>query len=137
MVGVDVIPAARAAQMVCTQSGTPPYQSPDITAGIDRWAPSSDLFAVGVVLYELLCYTHPYEDAQPRMDRVPQDPRKYREELSPDLAEYLTKACAPWHGQRFATATEMRGALRAISRLTISRAVAQRVTRSNHLKQLT
>jgi hypothetical protein len=45
--------ASRVGDPVYTQSGTPPYQPPD--ADLTRWDVSTDLFAVGVVLYQLLC----------------------------------------------------------------------------------
>jgi serine/threonine protein kinase len=45
--------ASRVGDPVYTQSGTPPYQAPD--AELTRWDVSTDLFAVGVMLYELLC----------------------------------------------------------------------------------
>lgn len=133
---IDFNIASRVGQQVLTQSGTPPYQCPDITAGIDRWDPTSDLFAVGIVLYELLCFAHPYEGSQPRVDREPRDPREYREELSPELAAILMKACAPWRDQRFATATEMREALQAIQDLTVSRAAQHFGKLSPRLEQL-
>lgn len=133
---IDFNIASRVGQQVLTTSGTPPYQCPDIQAGLDRWNPTSDLFAVGVTLYELLCYVHPYEDAQPRVDRDPRDPRGYRPDLAPDLAAFLMKACAPWSDQRFTTATEMREAMRAISPLIITHAKAGIGVLSERLKQL-
>jgi hypothetical protein len=42
------------------------------------------------------------------------DPRTIRLDLGPDLAEFLIKACAPASDDRFATAAEMRLALRNI-----------------------
>jgi hypothetical protein len=42
------------------------------------------------------------------------DPRTIRSDLSPDLAGFLTKACAPASVDRFATAADMRLALRNI-----------------------
>jgi hypothetical protein len=42
------------------------------------------------------------------------DPRKIRQDLRADLAEFLIKACAPVKADRFATAAEMRNALRKI-----------------------
>src|SRR5581483_10647378 len=41
--------ASRVGDPVRTQSGTPPYQAPD--AQLTRWDVSTDLFAVGVLLY--------------------------------------------------------------------------------------
>ena len=44
--------ASRVGDPVHTQSGTPPYQPPD--ASLAHWDVSTDLFAVGVLLYRLL-----------------------------------------------------------------------------------
>jgi hypothetical protein len=105
--------ASRVGDLVHTQSGTPPYQPPD--AGLTRWDVSTDLFAVGVLLYQLLCNgSHPYPNAMPVAGGLVTDPRTTRSELGPDLAEFLMKACAPASRDRFATAAEMRLDLRAI-----------------------
>jgi serine/threonine protein kinase len=105
--------ASRVGDPVRTQSGTPPYQPPD--ADLTRWEVTPDLFAVGVILYELLCDgQHPYPNARPMVDEPVIDPRKIRPDLRPDLAEFLIRACAPDKTERFATATEMRDALRKI-----------------------
>ena len=59
--------ASRFGDPVHTQSGTPPYQPPD--AELTRWDVSTDLFAVGVLLYQLLCNgSHPYPNAMPVVD---------------------------------------------------------------------
>ena len=105
--------ASRVGDPVHTQSGTPPYQPPD--AGLDRWDVSTDLFAVGVLLYRLLCNGHhPFPNAMPMADVPVTDPRTIRADLNPDLAEFLIKACAPVSVDRFATAADMRLALRNI-----------------------
>jgi serine/threonine protein kinase len=105
--------ASRVGDPVRTQSGTPPYQPPD--ADLTRWEVTPDLFAVGVILYELLCDGHhPYPNARPMVDEPVIDPRKLRPDLAADLVELLTKACAPAKADRFATAANMRDALRKI-----------------------
>jgi tRNA A-37 threonylcarbamoyl transferase component Bud32 len=102
--------ASRVGDPVHTQSGTPPYQSPD--ADLTRWDVSTDLFAVGVLLYQLLCDGHhPYPNAMPTAAGSVADPRTIRPELGPDLAEFLIKACSPAGVDRFATAAEMQHAL--------------------------
>lgn len=104
--------ASRVGDPVTTISGTPPYQSPD--ADLTRWDVSTDLFAVGVTLYELLCDgEHPYPHARPAPDVEPRDPRQFRLDLTGDLAEFLIRACAPERSIRFQTAAEMRAALTA------------------------
>jgi serine/threonine protein kinase len=105
--------ASRVGDPVYTQSGTPPYQAPD--ADLTRWDVSTDLFAVGVMLYELLCNGHhPYPGSKPMVGEQVIDPRTVRPDLAPDLTEFLVKACASERGQRFSTASEMRGRLREI-----------------------
>ena len=105
--------ASRFGDPVHTQSGTPPYQPPD--ADLTHWDASTDLFAVGVLLYQLLCDgNHPYPNAMPVLDGVVTDPRGFHSDLSPDLAEFLVKSCAPAGRDRFSTASEMRLALRGI-----------------------
>ena len=105
--------ASRVGDPVHTQSGTPPYQPPD--AGLDRWDVSTDLFAVGVLLYRLLCNgNHPYPNAIPMVAGPVIDPRTIRPDLGSDLAEFLIKACAPASVDRFSTAAEMQLALRNI-----------------------
>ena len=105
--------ASRVGDPVRTQSGTPPYQPPD--AGLTRWDVSTDLFAVGVLLYRLLCNGHhPFPNAQPMADVPVTDPRTIRYDLNPDLAGFLIKACAPAGGDRFSTAADMRLALRSV-----------------------
>ena len=105
--------ASRVGDPVHTQSGTPPYQPPD--AGLTRWDVSTDLFAVGVLLYQLLCDGHhPFPNAMPMLGEPVIDPRTIRPDLSPELAEFLIKACAPGSADRFATAADMQLALRKI-----------------------
>jgi uncharacterized protein (TIGR02653 family) len=105
--------ASRVGDPVKTVSGTPPYQPPD--ADLTLWDVSTDLFAVGVTLYELLCDgKHPYPQARPMGGVEPGDPREYRPDLPPSLAEFLLKACASHRSDRFATAAEMRAALEAV-----------------------
>jgi hypothetical protein len=105
--------ASRVGDPVHTQSGTPPYQPPD--AGLTHWDVSTDLFAVGVVLYRLLCDGHhPFPNSMPIVGVPVTDPRTVRFDLNRDLAEFLIEACAPASADRFATAADMRLALRNI-----------------------
>jgi serine/threonine protein kinase len=110
---LDFIIASRVGDPVRTKSGTPPYQPPD--AGVTRWDVTTDLFAVGVLLYQLLCDGgHPFQNAAPMVGQQVIDPRTIRPGLGADLAEFLVKACAPASTDRFATAAGMRDVLRDI-----------------------
>lgn len=102
--------ASRVGDPVYTQSGTPPYQAPD--ANLTRWDVSTDLFAVGVMLYEMLCNgQHPYPGSKPMVGEAVVDPRTIRPDMAPELGEFLVKACAPYRNERFSTAQEMKDAL--------------------------
>ena len=102
--------ASRVGDEVKTLSGTPPYQPPD--ANPTRWDVSTDLFAVGVMLYELLCDgNHPYPERRPTAGINLTDPLSVRPDLSSQLAQFLLKACAPYRDKRYSTASEMRQAL--------------------------
>jgi serine/threonine protein kinase len=105
--------ASRVGDPVRTQSGTPPYQAPD--ADLTRWDVSTDLFAVGVMLYELLCNgQHPYPGAKPMPDESIIDPKSTRPDLDDSLADFLRKACASGREARFKTAAEMEAELRSV-----------------------
>ena len=105
--------ASRVGDPVHTQSGTPPYQPPD--ADLTRWDVSTDLFAVGVLLYQLVCNgQHPFPHAVPVVGEPVIDPRTIRDDLNPELAGFLIKACAAGRADRFATAADMQHTLRNI-----------------------
>jgi serine/threonine protein kinase len=98
---------------VDTRSGTPPYQPPD--PPLTQWDVSTDLFAVGVLLYQLLCRGHhPYPGGRPMAGEVVIDPRTIRPDLDDRLAGLLMRACAPTRSQRFQTAITMDAALREL-----------------------
>jgi serine/threonine protein kinase len=105
--------ASRVGDPVRTHSGTPSYQPPD--AALTSWDVSTDLFAVGVLLYQLLCNGHhPFPNAMPMADEPVTDPRTIRSDLNSGLADFLVKACAPSNADRYPTAADMLTALRSI-----------------------
>jgi serine/threonine protein kinase len=76
---------------------------------------STDLFAVGVMLYELLCNgQHPYPASKPMPDEAIIDPESIRYDLDSRLADFLRTACASDRDTRFKTAAEMRAELREV-----------------------
>lgn len=105
--------ASRVGDPVKTVSGTPPYQAPDVNS--TRWDVSTDLFAVGVTLYELLCNgEHPYEGGRPQIGAEYRDPHLHRSDLNDGLTAFLTKACALYREDRFSTALDMKRELDSI-----------------------
>ncbi len=87
---IDFNIAARVREAGATFVGTPGYMLPEV--GIDEWRTDGDLFATGIVLYELVTGHHPYADRKPNAEERPTDPRVYNAELSPTFAELLLRA---------------------------------------------
>lgn len=88
--------------------GTPSYMAPELFAGT-RCNESSDLYAAGVTLYELLTRHYPYGEVEPFQrpkfgDPVP--PTRFRPDVPEWLESVLLKAVARAPAERFETAEE-------------------------------
>jgi serine/threonine-protein kinase len=92
--------------------GTPDYISPEQVKG-QRGDQRSDVYALGVMLYEMLTGETPFSGPNPLAvmnERVLHDPRparKLRAEISPQLQEILNRALEREPRHRYATASEM------------------------------
>lgn len=97
-------------------SGSPPYMSPEQAKGI-RLDERSDIFSLGVTLYQLLCGQRPFDGAtfSEVMDRIINDnptPLKDRKSLSPGILAIVDKSMAHKPEDRFQTAGEFAKCLR-------------------------
>jgi serine/threonine-protein kinase len=94
---------------------TPAYLAPERFSGAPA-TPRSDLYAVGVVLYEMLSGTRPYAERAPAAihdaaRRGVAPPLAACVDVPPDLADAVARAMDPDPGRRYASATDMAGAL--------------------------
>jgi serine/threonine-protein kinase len=98
--------------------GTPSYMSPEQLAG-KKIEGRSDLFSLGVSLYQLLCGKLPFEgESMPELmfkiaNEPPTDIRSVNPSVPPALVAFLQRALAKNPDQRFQSGEELAGALRA------------------------
>jgi serine/threonine-protein kinase len=99
---------------------TPEYVSPEQTMELGRSQgmvdARSDIFSLGVMLYEMLLGKLPFETIALIADPtyVPVPPRQLRSSVPPLLDEIIMRALAKNAAHRFQTATEMKAALQAV-----------------------
>jgi eukaryotic-like serine/threonine-protein kinase len=95
------------------------YMSPEQLRD-QRLSPASDLFAVGVVLYEALTGELPFHGSNPdemaaaHRAGVVRAPSQLRPEIRPRLDDAILQALSPAPEQRFASAAAMRRALETV-----------------------
>ncbi len=99
-------------------NGTPTYMAPEQALG-EELDGRADLYAVGVILYELLCGTPPFTDDKPfdlilaHLMRPPTPPSDRRAGVHAGLEAVALRALTKKRDGRFADAREMRAALQA------------------------
>lgn len=113
---------ARAGVSEITQTGsvmgTPQYLSPEQAQGFDV-TPVSDLYSIGVILYEALTRRVPFEGesavaiAMKQVSETPQRPSSINPQVSPALDAVVMRALEKEPGQRFQSADAFIAALDA------------------------
>ena len=100
--------------------GTPAYLSPE-QVRLESATPQSDVYALGVVLYEMLTGEHPFPEASlsALLDRHLREPlpslRDTRPELPREVDQVIARATAKDADDRFADILEVAAAYRAVS----------------------
>jgi eukaryotic-like serine/threonine-protein kinase len=107
-----------------TVMGTPEYMSPEQAQGLTTIGPPTDIYALGVVLYELLTGQMPFQADTPmgmlvaRLQFAPRPPRDYRGDLPMPVEDVIMRALARKPEARYATAKELIAALKSAAGLS-------------------
>jgi len=97
--------------------GTPHYIAPEQAVNSAKAVPQSDLYAVGVILYQMFTGQLPFLARDPldvalmHINEPPRPPSELRPEISPALEAVILKALAKRPAERYPTGALLAGAL--------------------------
>jgi serine/threonine protein kinase len=112
--------------------GTPPYMSPEQCRGIARDIDHrTDIYALGIILYEMLCGAPPFQGAGygdilvMHLMQPPEPPRLKNPDIPEALEALILKLLAKQADGRFATMTDVARALSATPRTPMAAATSR------------
>jgi serine/threonine-protein kinase len=97
--------------------GSAHYMAPEHSQGVDKATSLSDLYSLGVILYEMLTGTVPFDDPSPvtvalqHINLAPPSPRKINPNLNPATEAVLLKALSKTPAERYQTGEQLISAL--------------------------
>lgn len=97
---------------IVSSKGTPPYMAPEAFHG--HASTHSDIFSLGVVVYEMLTGHLPFESILATLKRTARDPREFNEQIPSSFSSIILKSLAKDVEQRYQSASEMLGDLRRV-----------------------
>lgn len=100
--------------------GSPHYVAPEQAISSANVVPQSDLYAVGVILYEIFTGVVPFDSATPldiamqHMSEPPPPPRSLRPDIPEALEALILKAMAKTPADRYQSGAELSAALKQV-----------------------
>ncbi|HSH05049.1 MAG TPA: serine/threonine-protein kinase, partial [Anaerolineae bacterium] len=97
--------------------GTPHYIAPEQAVSSANATPQSDLYALGVILYEMMTNQVPFDSADPfttammHIDEPPPPPSTKNDTISPAIEQIILRALAKEPNERFPTGQALADAL--------------------------
>jgi len=119
--------------------GTPEYMSPEQAEGLEEPDARSDIYSLGVVVYEMITGKVPFSGTTPlsimrgHADKPPPRPAEINPDVSPAVEAVLLKALAKKREERYQSAGEMAVALQQAA----SRAVVEELKAPAPLQPVT
>ena len=123
--GIAKLQTGSPADQVKTQTGmmlgTPTYMSPEQCRGIGPVGARSDIYALGVILYEMVCGAPPFRSEAwgeliiMHVKQAPAPPRARAPDLPTAVEAIILKALAKDPDDRFATMAELQAAIEAVA----------------------
>jgi hypothetical protein len=118
--GIARLAAERSITQMGTVIGTVNYMSPEQIEGLGKVDGRSDLYSVGIVLYELLTGRPPFhgnleQTIMAHLSEAPTPPIEFDPSIGPELNNIVLKAIAKKPDDRFQSADEFHSALQTLA----------------------